>query len=343
MEIRLGTRRRSGRVVAVTFALVVAFGASAQEPVNVQAARRAFNDAYRHEDYRRASEIGLELVQLVPGALEQYNLACVFALAGDTGQALFWLERAAENGFHRLSLLESDSDLDSVRDRSTYARVCDRVAKNLQRHREVAIRKAASNPPIIVEPDTKGVDGPRPLIIALHGWGDLPIRYPGVWGPITREIGAILAVPHGTMRVGEGRGWGDVEEADAIVQLTLDYVRERFEVDPERVVLTGFSQGGFMAMAVGARHPDLFIGVIPMAGGYIPEIDGPAPAGEGDPRFYFMVGARDRVADEVRRAAADFEAAGYEATLRVFSGTGHTFPRRTTSELRKALRFVLGE
>jgi predicted esterase len=341
-KIRVAWRRWS-RGIAVIFTLLVTFALSAKEPVNVQAARREFNDAYRHEDFQRAAEIGLDLVELVPGSVEQYNLACVYALAGEPGPALYWLERAAQNGFHNLSHLESDEDLDSVRDMRSYARVLDLVAKNLLDHRRLAIRKAVSNPPLIVEPKAKGIDGPRPLIIALHGYGDRAAHYPDLWGPPAGEIGAILAVPHGTKRVGDGRGWGDVEEADAVVQLTLEYVRQRFEVDPERVVLTGFSQGGYVAMAVGARHPNLFTGVIPMAGGYVPEIDAPAPAADGDPRFYFIVGSGDRVADQVRQAASDFEAAGFEVSLRVLTGTGHTFPRRTTTELRKALRFVLGE
>ncbi len=91
----------------------------------------------------------------------------------------------------------------------------------------------------------------------------------------------------------------------------------------------------------GVRHPDLFVGVIPMAGGYIPEIDLPPAASVGDPRYYFMVGALDRAVDEVRRAAGDFKVAGYEVKLRVLPGTGHTFPRATRQELSKALRFVL--
>jgi len=48
-------------------------------------------------------------------------------------------------------------------------------------------------------------------------------------------------------------------------------------------------------------------------------------------------------AKQVWLAASDFEAAGYDVDLRVLSGVGHTFPRRTTTELRKALRFVFGE
>jgi len=331
------------RGLAVAFTLLAALTVSAAEPVNVQAARRAFNDAYRQGDWRHAIEIGLDLVQLVPHSVEQYNLACVFALAGDAPSALQWLERAAANGFYHLSQLEDDHDLDIVRDLAGYARIRDHVAKNLQRHRAKKLRDAASTPPLTVVPKDEGSDGPRPLIIALHGNGGLATDYPAVWGPVAEEIGAILAVPSGAQRVGEGRGWGDVEQADAIVLLTIEYIKERFEVDWERVVLTGFSQGGLMAMAVASRHPETFVGVIQMAGGYIPRVDAQPDADDGHLRYYFMVESRDRVADRVRRAASDFEAAGYEVDLRVLAGTGHSFPRATKNELLRALRFVLDE
>jgi len=98
-----------------------------------------------------------------------------------------------------------------------------------------------------------------------------------------------------------------------------------------------------MAMALGTRHPDLFAGVIPVAGGYIPEIDAPSKAEAGNPRFYFMVGLLDRAARQVRLAASDYRAAGYEVDLRMFPDTGHEFPRNTRAELLRALRFVLDE
>jgi predicted esterase len=317
---------------------------AAQEPVNVQAARKDFGDAYRKEDWNRAVDLGYELEKLVPNSFrEQYNLACVLALNGEVDAALDWLGKAAANGFCGLSLLDADADLDAVRDLSRYQIVRDMVAENSRHRREKVYQAAASTPPLTVLPEGAAGDRPRPLIIALHGFGDSAANYPQLWGPAAEDFGAILVIPNGPRPVGDGRGWGNLDEADAVVEAALDYAREKFEVDWDRVVLTGFSQGGFMAMSLGTRYPDLFVGVIPMAGGYIPEIDAPAKADDGDPRYYFLVGSRDRVVDEVQLAAADFKAAGYEVDLRVLSGTGHAFPRRTTTELRKALRFVLRE
>jgi predicted esterase len=336
-------RRWPNRLVFVVL-LAATTSIPAREPVNVQAARKEFRDAYRKEAWSRAVDLGIELERLVPNSSrEQYNLACVLALNGELNSALDWLGRAAANGFCRVALLDADPDLDAVRDLPGYKVVREMVVENNQRRRHEVLRIAAANPPLTVAPKKHGVGGPRPVIIALHGFGDSAAHYRLAWGPVAEDVGAILIVPHGPRLVGNGRGWGSVDEAEAVVEATIEYVKQKYEVDWDRVVLTGFSQGGFMAMALGTRHPDLFIGVIPMAGGYIPEIDAPAPAEDGDPRYYFMVGSRDRAADQVRLAAADFEAAGYDVDLRVLAGTGHSFPRRTETELRRALRFVLGE
>ena len=343
MRTRSGLQPLWMRGLIFPILLFVTVLAAAQEPVKVQAARRAFGDAYRHEDWGRAAEIGLELVQMVPRAIEKFNLSCVYARAGDTSSSLHWLNEAAITGFYRLSLMEADPDLEAVRDLAGYTKVRAHVEKNVDHLRTLAIQEASATPPLTVAPKGKDIHGPRPLIIALHGYGDSAKNYPSAWGPAANEIGAILALPEGAMRVGEGRGWVNVELAEAIVMLTLEYAKDNFDVDLDRVILTGFSQGGFMAMAIGLRNPDLFVGVIPMAGGYIPDIDAPQEADEGDPRYYFMVGSHDKAVKPVERAASDFGAAGYEVKLRVLPGTGHAFPRARKKELGKALRFALGE
>ena len=316
----------------------------AQEPVNVQAARRDFGNAYRKGDWGRAVDLGFELESMVPkSSREQYNLACVLALNGEGDAALGWLEKAAANGLCRISLLEVDPDLEGVRDLAGHQVVQKMVSENSGRRHDLVYRTAAANQPLTVLPKKSATDEPRPLIIVLHGFGGSPAGFEEIWGPAAERIDAILVVPNGPRPIGNGRGWVDLDEADAVVEATIDYARERFEVDWERVVLTGFSEGGFMAMALGTRHPDLFAGVIPVAGGYIPEIDAPSKAEAGNPRFYFMVGLLDRAARQVRLAASDYRAAGYEVDLRMFPDTGHEFPRNTRAELLRALRFVLDE
>ncbi|MFH0944559.1 MAG: DUF3352 domain-containing protein, partial [Planctomycetota bacterium] len=44
-----------------------------------------------------------------------YNMACLHALIGNTDQALYWLERCVEAGFHAPNKLRADADLESIR------------------------------------------------------------------------------------------------------------------------------------------------------------------------------------------------------------------------------------
>jgi len=52
-----------------------------------------------------------------------YNLACSYSLAGKTGTALEWLDRAVEAGFDQHERFLNDSDLDNIRNESEFARI----------------------------------------------------------------------------------------------------------------------------------------------------------------------------------------------------------------------------
>lgn len=324
-------------------AVLTTIAASAPKPVNVQAAQRMFNEAYRQGDWARAVEVGTELVAMLPGRpLLEYNLACVHALNGDADEALDILGRAAASGFRDVSHLDGDRDLDPVRDLPGFSAVRSQIEANQRRFILETRAMATTTPILIVTPDGHDPDRPAPLIIALHGYGDRPENHPRVWGPAADDFGAILAVPQAGRQVGGGFGWSGVEEAEVVLDRVLREVDDRFDIDRSRIVLAGFSQGAFLAMALGVRHPELLTGVIPMAGAYVPEIDAPPPAEGHEPRYYFMSGSQDRAVTDMRRAAKDFRAAGYKATLRILPGIGHASPDPAGGELSTALRWVLG-
>jgi adenylate cyclase len=44
-----------------------------------------------------------------------YNIACAFALEGQTKEAILTLQKAIDNGFGHWSWIEHDSDLDTLR------------------------------------------------------------------------------------------------------------------------------------------------------------------------------------------------------------------------------------
>jgi predicted esterase len=157
--------------------------------------------------------------------------------------------------------------------------------------------------------------------------------------------------PQAVIPCGGGFSWNMVDtndslgdNADFLVRLAMDHVTAKYRTDPERTVLTGFSEGGAVCRHIGYRTPYLFAGVIMMGCDYLPEYDRPAPAvGDRPPRFYFMAGERDAVApaEGLQRAVKDYAAAGYAARCRIYPKVAHSFPIRRDEELREALDFVL--
>jgi len=330
------------RIYLLSLLLMLTAGSSVAAP-GYETVYRQFTQAYQDQQWTDAIEHAQHLDQLRPDdPPTQYNLACVLALQGDPDAALSWLEKAAQNGFTDVEALKSDTDFDSLHSLPGWSGVIGTINDNRIRRRARISQVFATLPSPISLPDNWDGATPAPLIIALHGYGGRAENFPGLWRRAAAEKGAIVVAPWGHSPVYNGSSWTDLFEAETIVDLTIAWVAERYPIDRQRIVLSGFSQGGYMSYAIAVRRPELFTGVIPMGAGYAPNFDRPPQAGEHSPRYYFMIGVDDKSAAQTKRAAADFEAAGYEVDLRVYPQSGHSFPAvGKNRELTKALLFVL--
>jgi dienelactone hydrolase len=102
-----------------------------------------------------------------------------------------------------------------------------------------------------------------PVLVALHHAGETGKDMVKRWGDEAAKNGYILACPEW----GQGSGIYSFTSAEqAIVLETLGDLRRHFNVDSDRVFLTGYGEGANMAWDVGLSHPDLFAGIIPIAG-----------------------------------------------------------------------------
>ena len=59
-----------------------------------------------------------------------YNMACLHALIGNSDQALYWLERCVEAGFHAPDKLQADTDLKSIRDEPRFLAAVESARKS---------------------------------------------------------------------------------------------------------------------------------------------------------------------------------------------------------------------
>jgi polyhydroxybutyrate depolymerase len=108
---------------------------------------------------------------------------------------------------------------------------------------------------------------PVPLVIVLHGGGGSPETMIPRWADKARAAGLVIAAPKGigrSDRVGTWNAGGCCGEAVAkgvddvaFVRAVIDDVSRKAAIDPRRIYITGFSNGGMLthrvAIALGDR------------------------------------------------------------------------------------------
>lgn len=130
----------------------------------------------------------------------------------------------------------------------------------------------------LLEPMDRKGDGPRPLLVFLHGMGErgsdnldqldyLPTWMCSAdWRERFRTFVLAVQCPSDELWIDS---WDDAGTCRAIfaVENAIERLLKTEDIDPSRVYLTGLSMGGYGSWALAAHRPDLFAGVVPICGG----------------------------------------------------------------------------
>jgi phospholipase/carboxylesterase len=153
--------------------------------------------------------------------------------------------------------------------------------------------------------------GPHPTILALHGWGASALDLMGL-APYLGGGQFQVICPQGPLEVplgvegAVGYGWfplsavqpaiaGPIEEAAALVERFLAAALTRYAVDPRKLVLLGFSQGGVLAYRLALAAPRRFAGLAALSSWLPPQMLAAMPAADG----------RDELSTLVQHGSAD--------------------------------------
>ncbi|HYB90769.1 MAG TPA: alpha/beta fold hydrolase [Candidatus Binataceae bacterium] len=128
--------------------------------------------------------------------------------------------------------------------------------------------------------------GPHPAISAFHGWGANALDLLGL-APYIAEGRCIVVCPQGPIEVAigptRGFGWYQIRTGGAhdpaVLEATsragaafIDAAMERYPIDPRKLILLGFSQGGSMAYRLAMTNPARFAAMVAISTWFAPEL-----------------------------------------------------------------------
>ena len=172
-----------------------------------------------------------------------------------------------------------------------------------------------------------------PTLVLLHGRGDsaagiAPLGYEferddllviSVQAPL--ELGGVMAGGYEWYRLREPRRLDEATlraSLDALAEF-LDTIKAAYPVDPERVVLLGFSQGAVMALGAQALRLESVAGVIALSGYFPIEVASEAGNLVGRPAFVAHGAHDDIIPVEAGRRTRDLlERHGVDLTYREY-------------------------
>jgi dienelactone hydrolase len=184
-----------------------------------------------------------------------------------------------DNGFVRRNLEMARDFADRVaRGEDPYKTETGMLVKAYRADWDGTLQPYALSVPANYQPGQPGKKAAWPLVVALHGaFSDHRHNLRRVFGLDNRpgETDAEasrneLPLPHVPALVVSPFGRGELMGYEGLggddVMRVLADVRRAYDVDPDRITLTGLSMGGGGTWQIGLRHPELFAAIAPVCG-----------------------------------------------------------------------------
>jgi phospholipase/carboxylesterase len=178
---------------------------------------------------------------------------------------------------------------------------------------------------------------PVPLVIALHGAGQRANFSLRIWTTQADAAGFVLLAPESG-----GISWDAIrgQYGDDVTRLdrALNFVFERVNVDPTRVIMEGFSDGASYGIGLALNNRDLFTRIVANSPGFVTFHDKRASGPK--PSIFVSHGHQDQILAFERagqRVVQQLRSEGYSVQFREFEG-GHGIPIDVAAE---AVKFIM--
>ena len=294
--------------------------------------------ALYHQDRK---EEALQLIEQHQGAFPEqaarltYWRMCFLSLTGRLDDTLAVFKQGLDSGLWWHKELFADPDLNAVRDVPEFQRLMEVSQAKYEKAQETIERDYA-----ILMPDLPS-SGKYPLLITLHGRNGNKESDLARW-ELARQRGWLVLVTQSTQPVFQGAyHWDNPIRALEDLLFYYEQVSQKYEIDPQRTIIAGFSQGSGMAIYTALK------GNLPVRG-FIGIGTWWADAGElvgenKNIRGYFITGEKDHTLDRAREIQAVLKDNAVPFSEEVHAELGHAFPPDFEKSFDAAIEFIFME
>ncbi|HEV2120988.1 MAG TPA: hypothetical protein VGS11_12900 [Candidatus Bathyarchaeia archaeon] len=312
-------------------------------------------DLYSAKKYREALAVAFQAKERFPerNAKASYWIGCLQSRLGEPEEALQTLGKASKAGiWWPDQALLMEPDLESLQGRPEFKAI---VAES-QRLKQRALL-AAKPGVIVLTPRNFSLEQRHPLLIGLTPRVGHPGDFAEHWVSV-RNRGFLVAVPHSSQPFSsEEYCWDDPERSERDVVWAYKQIHNKYNIDPAKVILAGFSQGAALAIYLTLNRTFPCRGFIAVAASdWVAPESKPANQREHPSEIFssftrtknvsglkgvIIMGDRDPFLPKIKKLLEGMVERGLNCKIDVVQNLGHEFPTDFERRLESSTNFLL--
>jgi predicted esterase len=312
-------------------------------PDAYQEDRRRLGTLVKEEKFQQAADLLKSMLEKHPDhwLANSYNAAYVYGRLGRFEEGLHWLEGALAKGLW-FGQWDFDGKVwDGFRTLPGFQQVVERSRLSRLEAAKSAAMKLEVSLPAGHNPAQR-----YPLFLALHGGGENLAEFRPHWTSSRLQKDFLVAyVQSSQLASMTGFHWQDIEITSRDLGAALQQLTEKYSIDQSRIVIGGFSSGGFAALTLSLK------GLLP-ARGFValcpPPPDSITPediqkARERGVRGTILTTEMDGRLTKQRELANRLQEGGFQYQFRVTPNGGHWYPEDLAARIDQALDHIEGK